>query len=109
MEKEKFSMEKEKFHMPMNVSSGDAEWRKISLVMMVAGIAVWIFTGVQKQLIQDLVKGIGFFLFAFGLYNVGRAKPWDVMTHKERMMKFWFMLVLALMLICVILVLIFIR
>jgi hypothetical protein len=102
-------MDKENFQMPKNVSNSDAERRKIALVMMVAGIAVWIFTGVDKQFIKDIVKGIGFFLFAFGLYNIGRAKPWDEMTHKERMMKAWFMIVLALILIGVIVAMIFIR
>lgn len=42
-----------------------------SIVMMFSGIIIWLMSDSEKEIIHDLIKGLGVFLFVLGI--VGTA------------------------------------
>jgi predicted nucleic acid-binding Zn ribbon protein len=86
----------------------DSDKKTIAFVMMMAGVIIWFLIGADKPLAQDLIKGISFFMFAYGAVVLSKQKPWSQLSQREKKMRLWFMLIIALLLILTFVVLVLI-
>ncbi|HJX05273.1 MAG TPA: hypothetical protein VJ461_01025 [Candidatus Nanoarchaeia archaeon] len=86
----------------------DSDKKTIAFVMMLAGVVIWFLIGSEKPLANDLIKGISFFMFAYGAVVLSRQKPWSQLSQREKKMRLWFILIVALLLILTLVVLVLI-
>tara|TARA_Y100000310_G_C20278983_1_gene621681 strand:+ start:365 stop:646 length:282 start_codon:yes stop_codon:yes gene_type:complete len=71
----------------------------LAVVMIFAGVVVWFFSDSDKGLIQDLVKGVGIFLFLVGLINIRGLKDqrWSQLSDRQKQFKVVALVVLVLL------------
>lgn len=41
-----------------------------SIIMMVSGVIIWLMSDSEKEIIHDLIKGLGVFLFILGIIGI---------------------------------------
>jgi hypothetical protein len=44
----------------------------LASIMVGIGIFIWLMSGSEKTIVQDLIKGMGIFLFIVGIINLDK-------------------------------------
>ena len=83
----------------------------LAIVMTITGIFIWFYSDSDKGIIQDLLKGMGIFLFIVGVTNISRIKinKWSELSEKQKVFKVAAIIILTLLFIAGILFAFFIN
>jgi hypothetical protein len=87
----------------ISFATSDSSEKRLALAMFIAGILVWFLIDSDKPLARDLLKGIAFFLFGFGIISLNKWKRWSEMTKREKNMRMIFYLIMAVLALAVVL------
>ncbi len=51
-------------------NSSNEKLKAYSIIMIFSGIIIWLMSDSEKEMIHDLIKGLGIFLFILGIVGI---------------------------------------
>jgi hypothetical protein len=51
-------------------NSSNKKLKAYSIIMIFSGIIIWLMSDSEKEMIHDLIKGLGIFLFILGIVGI---------------------------------------
>lgn len=70
-----------------------------AITMTVCGIFIWLMSDSDKSIVQDLIKGIGIFLFIYGASTINKNNLCTGLTPEQKKKKMIALSVLTVLLI----------